>query len=229
MERSLAPRGLVVREGVLHERDQRWDDGGARGDEGSAHSLREPALRAAEVLDKVLRRGRHHSRGGSRMVHHVLLSRVRRAPRDTAVGPCPGRRLAVAGLARHASLHTPYHTWLLLPRRAWGTVPSPLCWSCANAGCAPKHPLDVGCGVVTCVKLLRNREQWHRFLPQVDLCCWAIHGSQRARCRRRPYAPPGVEQLRTERTSGGRWDRSALLWMLNQLRPGDVVVVWVVV
>jgi DNA invertase Pin-like site-specific DNA recombinase len=39
----------------------------------------------------------------------------------------------------------------------------------------------------------------------------------------------GVEQLRTERTSGGRWDRSALLWMPNQLRPGDVVVVWVVV
>jgi len=22
--------------------------------------------------------------------------------------------------------------WLLLPRRAWGTVPSPRCWSCAN-------------------------------------------------------------------------------------------------
>jgi len=41
--------------------------------------------------------------------------------------------------------------------------------------------------------------------------------------------PTGGEQLRTEHTSGGRWDHSALLWMLNQLRPGDVVVVWVVV
>ena len=59
------------------------------------------------------------------MVHHVLLSRVRRAQPGTAVGPCPGRRLDVAELSRNASLHTPYHTWLLLPRLACGTVPSP--------------------------------------------------------------------------------------------------------
>jgi DNA invertase Pin-like site-specific DNA recombinase len=38
----------------------------------------------------------------------------------------------------------------------------------------------------------------------------------------------GVERLRTERTSGGRWDRPALHRLLNQLRPGDVVAVWIV-
>jgi hypothetical protein len=136
MQRGPAQVALVVRESVLHERDQRWDDGGACRDEGPAHGLRELALIAAEVLDKVLRRGRHHGRGGSRivgMVHHVLLSGVRRVPPGTAVGRCPGRRLDVAELLRNTSLHTPYHTWLLLPRRAWSTVPSPLCWSCVNA------------------------------------------------------------------------------------------------
>ena len=34
----------------------------------------------------------------------------------------------VAELSRNTSLHTPYHTWLLLLRRAWGTVLSLLCW-----------------------------------------------------------------------------------------------------
>jgi hypothetical protein len=117
-----APLGLVVREGVLHERDQRWEDGGARGDEGPTYGLRKRTLIAAEVLDKVLRRGRYHGRGVRRivgMVHHVLLSCVRRAPPGTAMGPCPGRRMDVADVAelsRNASLHTPYHTWLLLPR-----------------------------------------------------------------------------------------------------------------
>jgi hypothetical protein len=59
------------------------------------------------------------------MVHHVLLSGVRHAQSSTAVGVCPGRRMGVAEHSRNTSLHTPYHTWLLLPRRDWGTVPSP--------------------------------------------------------------------------------------------------------
>src|SRR5262245_54456876 len=127
MERGPAEVALVVREGVLHECDQRWEDGGACRDEGPVHGLWEPALIAAEVLGKVLRRGRHRGRGGSKiveMVHDVLLSGGRRAPRGTAVGLCPGRRMNVAELSRHRSLYTPYHTWLLVPRRAWGTVPS---------------------------------------------------------------------------------------------------------
>src|SRR5262249_49185680 len=102
MERSLAQVALVVREGVLHERDQRWEDGRARRDQGPAHGLRELALIAAEMLDKVLRRGRHYGRGVSRMVamvHHVLLSRVRRAYPGTVVGPCPGRHRDVAGFS----------------------------------------------------------------------------------------------------------------------------------
>ena len=149
MERGPAPIALVVREGVLHECDQRRDHGGAGRDQGPAHGLRELALIAAEVLDKVLRRGLRHGRGVRRivgMVHHVLLSRVRRAQPGTAVGPCPGRRMDVAELSRNASLHTPYHTWLFLPRLACGTVPSPLCWSCPNARLctAPLSPSVLG-------------------------------------------------------------------------------------
>lgn len=36
----------------------------------------------------------------------------------------------------------------------------------------------------------------------------------------------GVERVFTEHASGGRWDRPELQRMLDQLRPGDVVVVW---
>ena len=79
MERGPAPIGLVVREGVLHERDQRWDEGGARRDQRPTHGLREPALIAAQVLDEFLRRGRSRGCGVSRiggMVHGLLLDSV---------------------------------------------------------------------------------------------------------------------------------------------------------
>jgi DNA invertase Pin-like site-specific DNA recombinase len=36
----------------------------------------------------------------------------------------------------------------------------------------------------------------------------------------------GVTKLFTEHASGGRWDRPELHRLLDQLRPGDVVVVW---
>jgi DNA invertase Pin-like site-specific DNA recombinase len=36
----------------------------------------------------------------------------------------------------------------------------------------------------------------------------------------------GVEKVFAEQASGGRWDRPALHPLLDQLRPGDVVVVW---
>jgi DNA invertase Pin-like site-specific DNA recombinase len=36
----------------------------------------------------------------------------------------------------------------------------------------------------------------------------------------------GVERLYTDYASGGRWDRPALHRLLDQLRSGDVVVVW---
>ncbi|HET6518208.1 MAG TPA: recombinase family protein [Geminicoccaceae bacterium] len=36
----------------------------------------------------------------------------------------------------------------------------------------------------------------------------------------------GCARLFEDRAGGGRWDRPALLRLLDQLRPGDVVVVW---
>ena len=36
----------------------------------------------------------------------------------------------------------------------------------------------------------------------------------------------GCERIFREKASGGRWDRPQRLRLLNQLRPGDVVVVW---
>lgn len=36
----------------------------------------------------------------------------------------------------------------------------------------------------------------------------------------------GVERIYQEEVSGGRWDRPELHKMLDQLRPGDLVVVW---
>ena len=48
----------------------------------------------------------------------TLNARSSAAQPGTVVGLCPGRRMDVAELSRNTSLHTPYHTWLLLPRRA---------------------------------------------------------------------------------------------------------------
>jgi DNA invertase Pin-like site-specific DNA recombinase len=36
----------------------------------------------------------------------------------------------------------------------------------------------------------------------------------------------GTERIYEEKASGGRWDRPELHKMLDQLRPGDVVVIW---
>ena len=36
----------------------------------------------------------------------------------------------------------------------------------------------------------------------------------------------GCERIFREKASGGRWDRPQFLRLLNQLRSGDVVVVW---
>ena len=103
MERGPAEVALVVRKGVLHERDQRRDQGGARRDQGPAHGLRESALIAAEVLDELLRRGRARGLGVNRMVrvvHNVLLYSGRRAQRGTVVRatprPASGHRWSLA-------------------------------------------------------------------------------------------------------------------------------------
>jgi hypothetical protein len=142
MERSPAQVALVVREGVLHERDQRRDYGGARHDQGPAYGIRERACIAVEVPDELLRRGRARGCGVRRMggmVHDSLLDSVRRAQCGTMMRARPGWPLDSAGLSQHTSSHTPYHTLLLLPRLSCGPVPSPLCWLCANSGYATRE------------------------------------------------------------------------------------------
>jgi hypothetical protein len=74
MKRGPAQVALGVREGVLHERNQRRDDGGAGRDQGPAHGLREPALIPAQVLDKVLRRGRPVALGAAGWLEWSIMS-----------------------------------------------------------------------------------------------------------------------------------------------------------
>ena len=49
---------------------------------------------------------------------------------------------------------------------------------------------------------------------------------QTSALQRRALADAGVERVFDEAASGGRWDRPALHRLLDQLRAGDVVVVW---
>lgn len=49
---------------------------------------------------------------------------------------------------------------------------------------------------------------------------------QTSALQRRALTDAGVERVFDEAASGGRWDRPALHRLLDQLRPGDVVVVW---
>jgi len=45
-------------------------------------------------------------------------------------------------------------------------------------------------------------------------------------CRLRPLKTAGCERMYREKASGGRWDRPELHRLLDQLREGDVLVVW---
>jgi DNA invertase Pin-like site-specific DNA recombinase len=49
---------------------------------------------------------------------------------------------------------------------------------------------------------------------------------QTSALQRRALADAGVERIFDEAASGGRWDRPALHRLVDQLRPGDVLVVW---
>lgn len=49
---------------------------------------------------------------------------------------------------------------------------------------------------------------------------------QTSALQRHALADAGAERVFDEAASGGRWDRPALHRLLEQLRPGDVVVVW---
>jgi DNA invertase Pin-like site-specific DNA recombinase len=49
---------------------------------------------------------------------------------------------------------------------------------------------------------------------------------QSTAAQRRLLREAGAERVYEETMSGGRWDRPELTRLLDQLRPGDVVLVW---
>src|SRR5690349_11493928 len=49
---------------------------------------------------------------------------------------------------------------------------------------------------------------------------------QSTAAQRRLLREAGAEKVYEEAASGGRWDRPELARLLDQLRPGDVVMVW---
>ena len=60
----------------------------------------------------------------------------------------------------------------------------------------------------------------------IGYACVSRADEQDTAAQRRALHAAGVEQLFEEKASGGRWDRPQLHRMLDQLRRGDVVVVW---
>lgn len=56
---------------------------------------------------------------------------------------------------------------------------------------------------------------------------WVSKGDdQSTAAQKRALQETGCDRLFEEAASGGRWDRPQLHRMLDQLRPGDIVVVW---
>ena len=60
----------------------------------------------------------------------------------------------------------------------------------------------------------------------IGYACVSRADEQDTAAQRRALHAAEVEQLFEEKASGGRWDRPQLHRMLDQLRRGDVVVVW---
>ena len=110
MQRGPAQVALVVREGLLHERHQRRNQGGARRDQGPAHGLRESALIAAEVLDEPCGEAGPVASGSAGWLEWSTTSSSIACDVHNAApwrGPRLGQPMDITGLSPSASSKTP--------------------------------------------------------------------------------------------------------------------------
>jgi DNA invertase Pin-like site-specific DNA recombinase len=99
--------------------------------------------------------------------------------------------------------------------------------SCKNGRFSNKSWVTVASGSVHCKKVLHYPNHWQY------VCANMLIGYARVSTNEQDTATQvaalksaGCERIFREKASGGRWDRPELHRLLDQLRKGDVLVVW---
>lgn len=78
-----------------------------------------------------------------------------------------------------------------------------------------------------CRLVLAQTFVWESFRPMIFGYSRISKGDdQNTALQHRAFDDAGVKRVFSEAVSGGRWDRPELHRMLDQLREGDVVIVW---
>jgi DNA invertase Pin-like site-specific DNA recombinase len=81
-------------------------------------------------------------------------------------------------------------------------------------------------GLNACEKVLRNRNEWRYIYAMLIGYARVSTSEQDTAAQVAALKAGGCERLYREKASGGRWDRPELHRLLDQLRKGDVLVVW---
>ncbi len=85
---------------------------------------------------------------------------------------------------------------------------------------------QLSCAVALCADLLHNRIQSQRVCAMLLGYARVSTEDQDTGAQVAALQAAGAGRIFTERASGGRWDRPELHRLLDQIRAGDVVVVW---
>ena len=107
----------------------------------------------------------------------------------------------------------------------------PTLLSCRSAGCANERFCNKSSnaglrGFLRCKKVLHYRIDW-RYICAMQIGYARVStDDQDTAAQVAALKAAGCERIYREKASGGRWDRPELHRLLDQLRKGDVLVVW---
>jgi len=81
-------------------------------------------------------------------------------------------------------------------------------------------------GLALCIKMLLYSKYWRYLCAMLIGYARVSTSEQETAAQVAALKAAGCERIYRERASGGRWDRPELHRLLDQLRKGDVLVVW---
>ena len=88
----------------------------------------------------------------------------------------------------------------------------------------PPNPAFLG--YLHCKTVLLNVKQWQQIIAMLIGYARVSTNDQETATQVAALKAAGCERTYREKASGGRWDRPELHRLLDQIRKGDVLVVW---
>jgi DNA invertase Pin-like site-specific DNA recombinase len=98
---------------------------------------------------------------------------------------------------------------------------------CAKDRLRNQNPSNVIQGIARCKKVLHNHFNWQQDFATMRIGYARVSTQEQDTAAQiTALTSAGCERIFHEKASGGRWDRPELHRLLEQLRNGDIVVVW---